>query len=118
MLALVSLLMPFGEMIALRRLAPAWSTIWFAEFFLSIYAVYWWYVMDKRERNFRTGAIQNFGVIFLSVVGLPVYLVRSRGWKRGALATLGALGVLLVVSALAYMGEAAGEAIAAIVTRE
>jgi len=111
MLALVSFLMPFGEMLILRRPAPDWSTIWFAELFLTTYAVYWWYVMDKRERNFRTGAIQNFGVIWLSVIALPVYFVRSRGWKRGLLAILAGFGVVLFVAALSYVGEKAGGAI-------
>jgi hypothetical protein len=65
-----------------------------------------------KEKHRALRAIQNFGVIFLGVVGLPVYLFRSRGWKRGALASLGALGALLFVEALSYVGAKTGEAIA------
>jgi hypothetical protein len=62
--------------------------------------VYWGYHLDKRERAFRAGPIQNIGVLILSVIAVPVYLVRSRGWKRGAVATGLAFGFVLLVTAV------------------
>jgi hypothetical protein len=53
----------------------------------------------------------NAGVIALAVVALPIYFVRSRGWKRGSLFTLmfaAAVGVTLV---LEWLGEEIGAAI-------
>jgi hypothetical protein len=61
--------------------------------------------MDKRERNFRTGVIQNLGVIWVSVIALPVYFVRSRGWKRGLLAILAGFGVVLLVAGAVLCGR-------------
>jgi hypothetical protein len=43
-----------------------------------------------------------------------VYFVRSRGWKRGSLIGLYALGVLGILYLLETLGEVVGEAIAGI----
>lgn len=112
MLAIVSFVLPMGEILIFKRPLNNANTYMLAEVLLSAYAIYWWYVVDRRERKFRTGTFQNIGVAVFAIVGLPVYLIRSRGWARGALATLGALGVLICVAALSYLGELAGRAIA------
>src|SRR5262249_2318100 len=57
-----------------------------AETFLSIAPIYWWYYVDKQERQFRAGPLLNVGVIALAAIALPVYFIRSRGWKRGGIA--------------------------------
>jgi len=112
MLGLVTFLGPVGEYLILKRLADPWSIYLIIEVVLTTYAVYWWYVIDRRERNFRTGPVQNIGVILISILALPIYFVRSRGWGRGALASLGMLGVFVVLIALAYAGEKVGRSIA------
>ena len=112
MLAIVSFVLPMGELLIFKRPLTTANTYMLAEVLLSAYAVYWWYVVDRRERNFRTGIFQNIGVAVFTLVGLPIYFIRSRGWGRGALATLGALGVLVCVGLLTYLGELAGRAIA------
>ncbi|HEY0281083.1 MAG TPA: hypothetical protein VGC27_00470 [Rhizomicrobium sp.] len=112
MLALVSFSLPLGEMVVLHRPAPRWSTLSFAEAFLTAYAIYWWYVTDKRERSFTAGRVQDFGVILATIIALPVYFVRSRGWWRGALAILGALAIIILVGLLALVGGRIGAAIA------
>jgi hypothetical protein len=111
MLGIVSFVLPLGEMVIFKHSPPSLSYM-LTEVVLSAYAVYWWYVLDKREREFRAGIFQNMGVAVFSLVGLPVYFIRSRGWLRGAAATAAALGVLICVVLLTYLGELAGRAIA------
>jgi hypothetical protein len=78
--------------------------------FLSLLAIYWWYHLDKDQTGYRAGRLLNVGVAALAIVALPVYFVRSRGWKRGGVISLYALGVLGVL----YLLETLGEAIAGI----
>jgi 4-amino-4-deoxy-L-arabinose transferase-like glycosyltransferase len=53
----------------------------------------------------------NGGVIVAAIVALPIYFVRSRGWKRGALATVGAAVVLGITLLLGELGERLGHAL-------
>jgi hypothetical protein len=82
-----------------------------AETFVAIALVYWWYHADKRARGYAAGPLMNAGVIVAAVIALPVYFVRSRGWKRGALATALALVALGVTLGLGELGELAGGAL-------
>ena len=66
--------------------------------------IYWWYHLDKAQRGFRAGILQNMGVAVLSVIGLPVYFVRSRGWRQGAIAILWSLGFMAIVFAVVIAG--------------
>ena len=75
-------------------------------------AIYWWYYLDKRQIEFRTGAFQNIAVVILTIVGLPVYFIRSRGWKIGGISTLKAFGFFIVMNILSVVGEFAGHEIA------
>ena len=79
-----------------------------AETFIGIALIYWWYHADKRERAYAAGPLMNGGVIVAAVIALPIYFVRSRGWKGGALATVTALVVLGVTLGLGELGELAG----------
>jgi hypothetical protein len=76
-----------------------------AETFVAIALVFWWYHVDKRSHGYRAGPLMNGGVIAAAIIALPIYFVRSRGWKRGALATLGALAVFGLTFALGELGE-------------
>lgn len=75
------------------------------ETFVAIGFVFWWYHVDKRSRGYRAGPLMNGGVIAAAIIALPVYFVRSRGWKGGALATLAALAVFAVSLGLGELGE-------------
>jgi len=112
-LALLSLLGPIAEALFSGRVDPnpfgKWSL---AEALLTIPLIYCWYYIDKRERRFRTGSLQNVAVAALTVIGLPVYFFRSRGFKRGAIATAKSLGVLLALCLLDGAGEWLGTVLA------
>jgi hypothetical protein len=43
------------------------------------------------------------------IVAMPIYFIRSRGWKRGAIATAIALGVFAVLLGLGEAGEVLGK---------
>ncbi len=75
------------------------------ETFVGIALIFWWYHADKRTRGYQAGPLMNGGVIVAAVVALPIYFVRSRGWKRGGLATLIALGFFLLILFLSDAGE-------------
>ncbi len=53
------------------------------ESLLSLVPLYWWYYLDKEQRKFSTGVVQNLAVVAVALIGLPVYFIRSRGWKKG-----------------------------------
>ena len=80
--------------------------------FISLVPIYWWYHLDKEEHGYRAGRLLNVGVAGIAVIALPVYFIRSRGWKRGAIAT----AVAIAVFGGLYLVELLGEAIGGLVT--
>jgi hypothetical protein len=51
----------------------------------------------------------NGGMLLVLAVALPIYFVRSRGWKRGAIATAIAIVVALLGLGLGEAGEWLGK---------
>jgi hypothetical protein len=82
-----------------------------AETFVAIALIYWWYHADKQRHGYSAGPLLNGGVIIAAVIALPIYFVRSHGWKRGGLATLGAVIVLGITVGLGELGEMLGNAL-------
>jgi len=78
---------------------------------LSLIALFWWFHLDKAEQNYRAGPLMNGGVLVAAVIALPIYFVRSRGWKRGGIAILWALLFLGVMFVLEEAGEWLGAAV-------
>jgi hypothetical protein len=76
-----------------------------ADALLSLAPIFWWYHIDKHERNYRAGPLMNVGMVALVIVAMPVYLIRSRGWKRGMIASLLALALFGATLALGELGE-------------
>jgi hypothetical protein len=105
-LFLLSLVGPVAEGLCTGRIDPAPFATWgLGETLLGVLPLYAWYYADKYERRFRAGALQNVGVAVFALIGLPVYFIRSRGCKRGALASLISLGVLIALTLLGEAGE-------------
>jgi len=112
-LALLSLLGPVVEALATGHVsADPFGRFSLAEAVLTIPLIYAWYYADKRELRFRSGSLQNVAVAALAFIGLPIYFFRSRGFKRGLIASAKSLGVLLVLSLLDGAGEWIGAALA------
>ena len=111
LLGLVSLVVPLVEMAITGKVEPM-SKFQLCGTLLSITLIFWWYHVDKAERNYQAGPIMNVGVVALSILALPIYFVRSRGWKRGLVSTAFAAAVLIVTFVLGELGEQIGAAFA------
>ena len=110
-LATISLLGPVLEILVTGHIEP-YGNFAMAEVFVSIAPIYLWYYVDKRDTQYRAGPLMNAGVIALAIVALPIYFVRSRGWKRGSLFTLLLVVAVAVTTLLGWLGEEIGSAIA------
>ena len=103
-LAGLSLVMPALERAMTGRVEML-SSYGLAETALSLVALFTWFHLDKAEQGYRAGRLMNAGVLLVAVVALPIYLVRSRGWRRGGIALSLALVFLGVMFALEEAGE-------------
>ena len=110
-LALLSLLSPIVETIATGRV-EAFGTFGMVETVVSLVVLFWWYHLDKQERNYPAGPLMNGAVLALAIIALPVYFIRSRGWKKGALAIALALAFVGATLVLSELGEKLGEILA------
>ena len=104
MLAVLSIAGPIAEAAATGRI-DSMGKFDLAETFVAITLVYWWYHADKAEQGYRAGPLMNGGIILAAIVALPIYFVRTRGWKKGALASLAALAFLGLTLGLEALGE-------------
>jgi hypothetical protein len=84
------------------------SSYGLAETALTLVALFWWFHLDKAERDYRAGKLLNAGVLIFAAIALPIYFVRSRGWKRGAVAIAWAVALLVVMYGLEEAGEWVG----------
>ena len=107
-MAVVSFIGPFAETLVTGGVEPygRWEL---AETFVALVLIFWWYHVDKAEHGYRAGPLMNGGMLLAVIVAMPIYFVRSRGWKRGALATAVALGVFAVLFGLGEAGEFLGK---------
>jgi len=110
-LAAIILMAPIVEGLATGKV-ESMSPYDIAGTVLSLVPLYWWYHMDKAEHHYRAGALMNVGIGLVAIIALPIYLIRSRGWRRGGTAiALGAAftGLLYL---LEWLGEWIGENLA------
>jgi hypothetical protein len=79
---------------------------WFAAPLTALYLllVFGWYHADSDERGFHRGLGMNFFVVALAVIGIPIYLLRTRGFMRGLRGIVLALLMLMAVIAAAVLG--------------
>jgi len=103
-LAAISFVMPALERAMTGRVEML-STYGLVETALSLIALFWWFHLDKAEHNYRAGKLMNAGVLILAAVALPIYFLRSRGWKRGGIAIVWAIVFLGVMFVLETAGE-------------
>jgi hypothetical protein len=79
---------------------------------ISLVLIFWWFHADKAERGYRAGKLMNAGMLVMVVIALPVYLIRSRGWKPGGVAIAIAGAFLLLMLGLETAGEYLGALVA------
>jgi len=104
LLAAVSFFGPFLEMWLTGHTEPygKWEL---GETFVALVLIFWWYHVDKAEHGYLAGPLLNGGMLLAVIVAMPIYFVRSRGWKKGARATLIAALVFAVLYGLGEAGE-------------
>lgn len=108
LLALVSLVSPMIEKLVTGRVEML-SKFGMVETVVSLVVLFWWYHMDKREWNYKAGPLMNGGVLAVAIIALPVYFIRTRGWKKGAVTIALALAFLAATLFLGEAGEKLGE---------
>ena len=107
-MAAISFACPLAESLVTGRVETL-STFGLVETGLSVVALFWWYHLDKAEREYAAGRLMNAGVLVAAVIALPIYFVRTRGWKRGGI-TIALAGVFLLFTfLLGTAGEWLGE---------
>jgi peptidoglycan/LPS O-acetylase OafA/YrhL len=111
LLAVLSVVSPLIERAVTGRV-ESFGTFAMGETVVSLVILFWWYHVDKQERNYRAGPLMNGAVLALAIVALPVYFIRSRGWKKGALAIAVALAFVGATLVLSELGEKLGEILA------
>jgi hypothetical protein len=109
-LAVISLLVPLLEMLLTGRVEEL-GRFALVQNLLSIAPIFWWYHVDKADKQYRAGPLMNAGVVALAIVALPIYFIRSRGWKRGSLSILQGVAVVAAITLLGMLGEWIGKAV-------
>ena len=107
LLAALSLLSPALEM-AITGRVEMFSSYGLAETAVSLVLLFWWYHLDKADHDYQAGRLMNAGVLLLALVALPIYFIRSRGWRRGARAIAFAALFLGATFVLGELGERFG----------
>lgn len=110
-LAVISLIVPLLEVLITGRVEE-FGKYALVQNLLSIPAVFWWYHVDKDQKQYRAGPLMNVGMVALAIVALPCYFIRSRGWKRGSISILKGMVVVAAITLLDILGEWIGMAIA------
>jgi hypothetical protein len=107
LLALVSFFGPLLEILVTGSIEPygKWEL---AETLVALVLIFWWYHVDKAQYGYRAGPLMNGGMLLAAVIAMPIYFIRSRGWKHGAQATLVAAVVFGVLYGLGEAGEYLG----------
>jgi hypothetical protein len=112
LMAAVSLVSPLVESWATGGVEML-STYGLVETAVSIVLLFWWYHVDKAERGYTAGRLMNAGVLVLAAIALPIYFLRSRGWKQGGLTIALAAIFLLLTLVLGEAGEWLGSSLRA-----
>jgi hypothetical protein len=64
-----------------------------------------WVRLDADQRNFRCSTFLTASVVGLTIVALPYYLFRTRGFRKGCAGVLAFLGVFFGYGIMAGIGK-------------
>ena len=92
----------FGTMDELFALKDMQSDWWIAEgFALALFALRWC-ALDSEALGRRLGRWMGLTVFLMAIVGMPIYLLRTRGLRRGLMACGVIAGLFVLVMGLAW----------------
>jgi hypothetical protein len=74
--------------------------------FVGLVLVLMWVIIDAREHNFKRSALFNILVVAITVLSVPYYLFKSRGFAKGLLAVIGFFSFMVLWSVVQVMGAA------------
>ena len=104
LMAAISFVFPLAERIFTGQVEML-SSFGLVETLVSVVLLFWWYHVDKAEHGYRAGPLMNGGVLVLAAIALPIYFVRTRGWKGGGITIALAAVFLLLTFLLGEGGE-------------
>jgi hypothetical protein len=111
LLAIAATAIAAGALLATAQMSRGLSLVAEIPVLIAWVLIYIWYKEDVAQRSVRTSTEFNGLVIAMSVVALPIYFVRSRGFVRGAVAAvlfyLGMLGWVILEACTAAVALAA-----------
>ena len=101
------LLLAFLSGIARQLLAPGelMSGVDVPFLLAALLLTFFWYRVDSDQLGYRRSPILNVMVLAITILALPYYFFRSRGFVRGCVATVLFLAVGFLYSALQVGGE-------------
>ncbi len=74
---------------------------------VALFITFVWYRLDSDSRAYRRSLLSSAAVIGVGILALPYYFFRTRGFRRGAIATLIFLLIAMGYSVLGYLGQLA-----------
>lgn len=111
-MAALSFASPFVEMMATGR-TEMLSAYGIAETLASLVLFFWWYHLDKADHGYAKAYVMNAAMLVMAIVALPIYFVRTRGWRGGGRTTALAAAFLVLTLLLGEAGEWLGARLAA-----
>jgi hypothetical protein len=75
-------------------------------YFMLLYAgiFFWWYYLDSDNIKYKRSVLLNIGIVGFSIIALPYYFFKSRGFKKGLIY----FGVFIVILAIWIALQLAG----------
>ena len=94
----------FAQLMAGEALFSIWD---FPAALIFVLLLFIWYRLDTNERGLQRHIWGNCAFVYLTAIAMPVYLFKSRGWKKGIKTTLVFFTLLLFWSLLEGLGALA-----------
>jgi hypothetical protein len=79
----------------------------------ALFLIFRWYQLDSDSREFKRTPLLSMAIIGVTILAVPYYLFRTRGFRQGLLATLVVLLAAIGYSAVGYVGQIAARAMRA-----
>ena len=74
--------------------------------FVGLVLILMWVIIDAREHKFKRSALFNILIVAITILSVPYYLFKSRGFAKGLLAVIGFFSFMVLWSVLQVTGTA------------